>query len=54
MNAKEVAKLIRGQMRCILHAPHISKGRKMLMIVQFRNKETAELQTKSWNWSGNR
>ena len=26
--------------------PHISKGRKLLMIEQFRNKELAELQTK--------
>ena len=34
------------QMRYILHDPHISKGRKLLMIEQFRNKELAELQTK--------
>ena len=38
--------LIQGQMRYILHDPHISKGRKLLMIEQFRNKELAELQTK--------
>ena len=35
-----------GQMRYILHDPHISKGRKLLMIEQFRNEELAELQTK--------
>ena len=46
MTAEDVAKLIQGQMRYILHDPHISKGRKLLMIEQFRNKELAELQTK--------
>ena len=46
MTAEDVAKLIQGQMRYILHDPHISKGRKMLMIEQFRNAELAELQTK--------
>ena len=46
MNAEDVAKLIQGQMRYILHDQHISKGRKMLMIEQFRNAELAELQTK--------
>ena len=46
MNAEDVAKLIQGQLRYILHDPHISKGRKMLMIEQFRNAELAELQTK--------
>ena len=44
--AEDVAKLIHGQMRYILHDPHISKGRKLLMIEQFRNEELAELQTK--------
>ena len=43
---EDVAKLIQGQMRYILHDPHISKGRKLLMIEQFRNEELAELQTK--------
>jgi hypothetical protein len=33
-------------MRYILHDPHISKGRKLLMIEQFRNAELAGLQTK--------
>ena len=46
MTAKDVAALIRGQMSYILHDPHISKGRKLLMIEQFRNAELAELQTK--------
>ena len=46
MNAEDVAKLIQRQMRYILHDPHISKGRKLLMIEQFRNAELAELQTK--------
>jgi len=46
MNAEDVAKLIQGQLHYILHDPHISKGRKLLMIEQFRNAELAELQTK--------
>ena len=46
MTAEDVARLIQGQIRYILHDPHISKGRKMLMIEQFRNAELAELQTK--------
>ena len=46
MTAEDVAQLIQGQMRYILHDPHISKGRKLLMIEQFRNEELAELQTK--------
>ena len=46
MTAEDVAKLIQGQLRYILHDPHISKGRKMLMIEQFRNKELADLQTR--------
>ena len=46
MTAEAVASLVQGQMRYILHDPHISKGRKMLMIEQFRNAELAVLQTK--------
>ncbi len=46
MKAEDAAKLVQGQMRYILHDPHIRKGRKMLMIEQFRNAELAELQTK--------
>ena len=46
MTAEDAATLVRGQLRYILHDPHISKGRKLLMIEQFRNAELAELQTK--------
>ena len=46
MNAEDAAQLVQGQMRYILHDPRISKGRKMLVIEQFRNAELAELQTK--------
>ena len=46
MTADDAAQLVQGQMRYILHDPHISKGRKLLMIEQFRNQELAELQTK--------
>ena len=40
------AQMILGQIRYILHDPHISKGRKMLVVEQFRNPELAKLQTK--------
>lgn len=46
MSPEEVADMVLGQIRYILHDPHISKGRKMLLIEQFRNKEMADLQTK--------
>ena len=46
MTAEDAAKMIQGQVRYIVHDPAISKGRKLLMIEQFRNKELAELQTK--------
>ena len=46
MTSGDVAKMILGQIRYILHDPHISKGRKMLLIEQFRNEEMARLQTK--------
>ena len=38
--------LIKEQLRYILHDPHISKARKMLVIEQFQNPELAKLQTK--------
>ena len=38
--------MILGQVRYILHDPHISKARKMLVIEQFQNTELAKLQTK--------
>ena len=40
------AQMILGQIRYILHDPHISKARKMLAVEQFRNAELAKLQTK--------
>lgn len=40
------AQMILGQIRYILHDPHISKARKMLAIEQFQNPELAKLQTK--------
>lgn len=46
MKAEDAAKMIQGQIRYILHDPKISKGRKMLVIEQFRNQEMARLQTK--------
>ena len=46
MTAEDVAGQVQGQIRYILHDPHISKGRKMLLIEQFRNAELAELQTR--------
>ena len=41
-----VAQMILGQIRYILHDPHISRARKMLMMEQFQNAELAKLQTK--------
>ena len=38
--------MILGQIRYILHDPHVSKARKMLVMEQFRNPELAKLQTK--------
>ena len=38
--------MILGQVRYILHDPHISRARKMLAIEQFQNPELAKLQTK--------
>ena len=40
------AQMILGQIRYILHDPHISKARKRLVVEQFRNPELAKLQTK--------
>ena len=40
------AQMILGQVRYILHDPHISKARKMLVIEQFQNPELAMLLTK--------
>ena len=46
MTAEDAAKMIKGQVRYIVHDPAISRGRKLLLIEQFRNKELAVLQTK--------
>ncbi len=46
MTGEDAAKMIRGQVRYIVHDPAISRGRKLLLIEQFRNKELAILQTK--------
>ncbi len=46
MTVEDVVKQILGQIRYILHDPEISRGRKMLVIEQFRNEELASLQTK--------
>lgn len=51
LDAEGAAKLIQGQVRYILHDPQISRGRKLLMIEQFRNEELAVLQTKM-NYEG--
>ena len=40
------AQMILGQIRYILHDPHISKALKMLVMEQFQNPELAKLQTK--------
>ena len=46
MTPDDVARMVQGQVRYILHDAHISRGRKMLVIEQFRNQELAQLQTK--------
>ena len=46
ITAEDAAKMIQGQVRYIIHDPQISRGRKMLLIEQFRNKELAVLQSK--------
>ena len=46
LTSDAAAQMIQGQIRYILHDPHISKARKMLVIEQFQNPEMAKLQTK--------
>ncbi len=46
LTSDAAAQMILGQIRYILHDPHISKARKMLAIEQFQNEELARLQTK--------
>ena len=40
------AQMIKEQLHYLLHDPHISKARKMLVIEQFQNPQLAALQTK--------
>ena len=44
--ADDAVQMIQGQIRYILHDPHIGKARKMLVVEQFRNPELAKLQTR--------
>ena len=46
MSPDDSVQMIKEQIRYILHDPHISKARKMLVIEQFQNPELAKLQTK--------
>ena len=46
LTAEAAAQMIQGQIRYILHDPHISRARKMLVLEQFRSSELAKLQTK--------
>ena len=46
LTPETAAQMIQGQIRYILHDPHISKARKMLVMEQFQNPELAQLQTK--------
>lgn len=46
LTSDDSVQMIKGQIRYILHDPHISKARKMLVIEQFQNPELAKLQTK--------
>ena len=46
LTPENAADLIKEQIRFIIHDPHVSKARKMLVIEQFQNPELAKLQTK--------
>ena len=46
LTADDAVKMIQSQIQYILHDPSISKGRKMLVIEQFRNVDLAKLLTK--------
>ena len=46
LTSDQVAQMIQGQIRYILHDPAIRRARKMLVIEQFRNPELAKMQTK--------
>ena len=46
MDGEKASRIIQEQIQYILHDPHIAKGRKMLVIEQFRNSKIAHLQSK--------
>lgn len=46
MTPDAAVQMVLGQIRYILHAPAISRARKMLVIEQFQNPELAKLQTR--------
>ena len=46
MTSGAAVKMIQGQIRYILHDPEVQRGRKLLVIEQFRNEELSRLQSK--------
>ncbi|MDO4460746.1 MAG: TetR/AcrR family transcriptional regulator [Clostridia bacterium] len=46
LTADAAVKMIKAQLNYIIHDPHVSKGRKMLVIEQFKNDQLSALQTK--------
>ena len=46
LTPESTERVILEQLRYILHDPHISRARKMLVVEQFRNPELAQLQTR--------
>lgn len=46
LSPEDAVQIVTGQIRYILHDPHISRARKMLVVEQFRNKQMAQMQTK--------
>lgn len=46
MNSDEAVTMVQGQLQYIVHDPLIQRGRKLLVIEQFRNSRLAEIQTR--------
>ena len=46
LSVESITEIIIGQIRYIIHEPNIVKGRKMLVVEQFRNPTLARVQTK--------
>ena len=46
MNSDEAVTMVQGQLQYIVHDPLIQRGRKMLVIEQFRNSRLAKIQTR--------